>query len=150
MKTTEQKVRDIFQEGAILPEKIADSIRKHQTKTSIGAHDIFLGQVRADVIEGKTVLAIDYTANKNLANTVMETIRKETFEKFEITCMHVHHSLGEVKAGELCLFVFVSSSHRQIAFDACRYLVERIKKELPVWGKEKFEDHSHQWKTNQF
>ena len=62
--------------------------------------------------------------------------------------MHVYHSLGKVAAGEICLFVFTSSAHRKAAIDACNETVERIKAELPVWGKEIFLDESIQWKTN--
>jgi molybdopterin synthase catalytic subunit len=62
--------------------------------------------------------------------------------------MHVYHSLGPVKAGEISLFVFTSSPHRKAAIDACEEVVERIKKELPVWGREVFEDASFQWKKN--
>jgi molybdopterin synthase catalytic subunit len=62
--------------------------------------------------------------------------------------MHVYHSLGVVHAGEICLFVFTSSKHRKIAFDACEETVERIKKELPVWGKEIFAGGDYQWKEN--
>ena len=57
---SEKKVRNVFLDGAITPEKIATSIAHHQVKINIGAHDIFLGQVRADVIEEKEVIAIDY------------------------------------------------------------------------------------------
>ena len=53
-----------------------------------------------------------------------------------------------VKAGEISLFVFTSSKHRKVAIAACEETVERIKAELPVWGKEYFEDESFQWKVN--
>ncbi len=135
-------------QGAINPSFIADSIAKHASKKDIGAHSIFLGQVRADVIEDKTVVAIEYTAYENLALQKMHELREELFTKYDLSCMHVHHSLGKVKAGELCLFVFTSSKHRQTAINACEEIVERIKAELPVWGKEIFEDQSHQWKVN--
>ena len=142
-------MKDIFVQGPITPEKIATSIAHHQVKTNIGAHDIFLGQVRADEIDGKKVAAIDYTAQEEMANKVMHDIREATFAKHkDLTCMHVYHSLGPVKAGEICLFVFVSSGHRKAAFSACRDMVEQIKKELPIFGKEIFEDESHQWKVN--
>ena len=141
-------IKNIFVQGAINPSFIADSIAKHASKKDIGAHSIFLGQVRADVIEEKTVAAIEYTAYEDLALQKMHELREELFTKYDLTCMHVHHSLGEVKAGELCLFVFTSSKHRQTAIDACEEIVERIKAELPVWGKEIFEDQSHQWKVN--
>lgn len=145
---SEKKVKNIFVEGPIGAAFIADSIQKHAVKTGIGAHDIFLGQVRADVINDRVVAAIEYTAYEEMALQEMHEIREAVFEKYALTCMHVYHSLGRVKAGELCLFVFTSAPHRRAAIDACTELVEMIKNELPVWGKELFEDETHQWKVN--
>lgn len=79
----------------------------------------------------------------------MAAIREDIFAKYPLTCMHVHHSLGIVPAGGLCLFVFTSSKHRKAAMDACSECVERLKAELPVWGREIFSDESYQWKVNQ-
>ena len=144
----EKKVKNVFSEGAISPDFIANSIAKHQSKTAIGAHDIFLGQVRADEIEGKTVSAIEYTAYEEMANLKFHEIREHTFSKFDISCMHIYHSLGKVGVGEICLFVFVSSPHRRTAFEALEFVVEEIKAHVPVFGKELFEDDSYQWKVN--
>lgn len=144
----ERKPKNVFVEGAISPEFIANSIAKHQSKITIGAHDIFLGQVRADEIDGKVVTGIDYTAYEDMANGVFHEIREGTFEKFELTCMHIYHSLGMVKTGEICLFVFVSSPHRKEVFKALEHVVEEIKAKAPVFGKEVFEDETHQWKVN--
>lgn len=141
-------MKNVFVQGAISPSFIANSIEKHQSKTSIGAHDIFLGQVRADEIDGKTVTAIEYTAYEEMANQKFDEIRETTFKKFNLTCMHIYHSLGMVKAGEICLFVFVSSPRRKAAIKALEYLVETIKAESPIFGKEVFEDQTHQWKVN--
>lgn len=143
-----KKPKNVFVQGAISSEFIGTSIAKHQTKTSIGAHNIFLGQVRADEIDGKTVSAIDYTAYEEMANQKFYEIREATFEKFDLTCMHIYHSLGTVKAGEICLFVFVSSPRRKVVFEALEYIVEAIKVDVPVFGKEIFEDQTHQWKQN--
>lgn len=145
---SDKKQKNIFMGGAISPAFIADSIQKHSTKTNIGAHSIFLGQVRDDLIEDKKVTAIDYTTYKEMALEKMHEIREDIFLKYALTCMHVYHSLGKVAVGELSLFVFTSSKHRTIAIDACEETVERIKAELPVWGKELFEDESYQWKEN--
>jgi molybdopterin synthase catalytic subunit len=112
--TKEHKPKNVFVQGPISPEKIATSIAHHQVKTNIGGHDIFLGQVRADKIDGKTVSAIDYTAYEEMANQAFHEIREATFEKFDLTCMHIYHSLGRVNAGEICLFVFTSSAHRKV------------------------------------
>ncbi len=144
----DKKIKNIFITGPILPAFIADSIAKHSSKTAIGGHSIFMGQVRKDQIDGKQVAAIDYTAFEELALEKMHEIREEIFAKYPLNCMHVHHSLGTIKTGEICLFVFTSSEHRKPAIDACSEIVERLKAELPIWGKEIFEDDTHQWKEN--
>lgn len=145
---TDKKFKNVFLQGAISPQFIAASIAKHQTKTSIGAHNIFLGQVRADSIENKTVTAIEYSAYEDMANAKFHEIREAAFEKFQLTCMHIYHSLGVVKTGEISLFVFVSSPRRKVVFKALEQIVEEIKAKVPVFGKELFDDHSYQWKVN--
>ncbi|MFW6257738.1 MAG: molybdenum cofactor biosynthesis protein MoaE, partial [Prolixibacteraceae bacterium] len=70
------------------------------------------------------------------------------FAKFPVTCMHIYHSLGQVNVGEICLFVFTSAPHRREAIDACNEIVERIKAELPVWGRELIGKDKHVWKKN--
>ena len=142
------KVKNCFREGAIAATFIGDSIAKHQSKTNIGAHEIFLGQVRADEIGDKTVAAIDYSAYEEMANEKFHEIREAAFEKFDLTCMHIYHSLGKVNTGEICLFVFASSKHRVEARNAVAYLVDIIKTDVPIFGKEVFEDESHTWKVN--
>lgn len=145
---SERKIKNIFSQGRIPATFIAESIQKHSSQTAIGGHSIFLGQVRADETEQGKVMAIDYTAFEEMALEKMHQIREEIFAKYPITCMHVHHSLGQVQAGEICLFVFSSSAHRKAAIDSCNEIVERIKAELPIWGKEIMENDSHQWKVN--
>jgi len=145
---SEKKKQKVFVEGAISPAFISESIAKHATKQDIGAHAIFLGQVRNDVIDQKRVKAIDYSCYQEMADEKLYEIREAAFAKHDLVCMHIYHSLGEVKAGEICLFVFVSSKHRAASFAACEEIVERVKKEVPVWGKEIFEDESHTWKIN--
>ena len=146
MKT--KKKITLFVDGPISPDFIANSIAKHQSKTGIGAHDIFLGQVRADEIEGKVVTGIEYTAYEAMALEKISEIREDAFEAYTLSCMHIYHSLGVVPTGEICLFVFVSSPHRKEVFEALHQVVERIKKELPVFGKELFGDESYSWKVN--
>lgn len=142
------KTRNIFVQGAIDAAFIGDSIAKHATKTEIGGHGIFLGQVRADQVDGRKVAGIEYTAYEEMALERMTAIREDIFAKYPLTCMHVYHSLGRVDTGGICLFVFTSAAHRREAIDACSECVERIKAELPVWGKEFFEGDGHQWKVN--
>ncbi|GAL74562.1 molybdenum cofactor biosynthesis protein MoaE [Nonlabens ulvanivorans] len=98
--------KKVFIEGEISAQFIADAIAKHQTKTVIGAHNIFLGQVRADKIENKTVRTIEFSTYEEMANEKLYQIREETFKKFDLTCMHIYHSLGG-SACRWCLFICI-------------------------------------------
>lgn len=146
--TTAKPKKSSFIQGPIPAAFIGDSIAKHQSKTAIGAHNIFLGQVRADVIDGKKVVAIDYSAYEEMAEQNFHDIREAAFAKFELSCLHIYHSLGLVKTGEICLFVFVSAQRRKVTYEALEFLVEAIKEKIPVFGKEVFEDASYTWKKN--
>ncbi|MCZ2458761.1 MAG: molybdenum cofactor biosynthesis protein MoaE [Chitinophagales bacterium] len=143
-----EKKHKVFVEGPVSPSFIAESIEKHNKKFSIGAHSIFLGQVRNDKHGEQEVAAIEYTSYREMAEEKFHEIREDAFKKFPLICMHIYHSLGVVKAGEISLMVFTSSVHRKDAMDACEEIVERIKKEVPVWGKEIFSNENTRWKIN--
>lgn len=145
---SDKKVKNIFVQGAISPDKIARSIEAHQSKHGIGGHCIFLGQVRADQIEGKAVTSIEFTAQEEMANQICHDIKERAFERYPIHCMHIYHSLGEVKTGELCFFVFVSAAHRTDLYQALEEIVNDIKANAPIFGKELFDDQTFQWKEN--
>ena len=144
----EKKHQEVFIEGPIGSDFIANSIAKHSTKLNIGAHSIFLGQVRNDKIDNQQVEGIEYSTYREMAESSLYEIREAAFGKYPLICMHIYHSIGLVKAGGINLFVFVSSKHRKDAIDACEEIVERIKKEVPIWGKEIFEGQNYQWKQN--
>jgi molybdopterin synthase catalytic subunit len=165
--TKAHKVKDIFVEGPIDPAFIATSIAKHATRMDIGAHEIFLGQVRADTVaradgaanagatpgqarsDNAKVAAIEYTAYRDMALERMTAIREEAFAKWpSMTCLHVHHSLGIIPAGQLCFMVFASAPHRVAAREAVAWVVDRIKAELPIFGREVLSDSTHLWKHN--
>ena len=142
-------LRDIFVEGPIDPAFVGTSIAEHATRTDIGAHGIFLGQVRADAIKGRTVEAIEHSAYREMALEHMSVIREEAFAMWpSMTCLHVHHSLGTLKAGELCFMVLASAPHRVAARDAVAWVVDRVKADLPIFGKEILSDATHVWKVD--
>jgi molybdopterin synthase catalytic subunit len=134
-------------DGPVSQKLISRLIEKIGGKTDSGGHMIFLGQVRADEINGKKVKAIEYSAYKELVNAEVEKIKKTILSEFsDVKSIGIIHSTGIVKAGEISLLVFVSAGHRHQAMQACSKTVELIKKNLPVWKKEIFEDDSHIWK----
>lgn len=144
----EKELKNVFIQGAISPESISRMISKFQANTQLGAHDIFLGQIRADTIDGKEVIAIEYSAYQEMANKLFNEIGHHATERFGLGNLIIFHSLGIVNAGEVCLFVMASSEHRQTAFKGCQYVVEEIKKKIPVFGKEVFKDETYKWKVN--
>ncbi len=81
-----------------------------------------------------------------MINTSVNAIKEKVFAKYDqIKSIIVKHSVGPVKAGEMSLFVMVSSAHRKQAFDACQEAVEMMKFTVPVWKKELYEDGTHIW-----
>jgi molybdopterin synthase catalytic subunit len=133
--------------GPISPETISQLIEKMNSKTDCGGLSMFLGQVRADEIDGKKVRAIEYSAYVELVNVeVKKIITSILSEHADVRSVDIIHSTGVVKAGKISLLVFVSAVHRHQALQACNMAVELIKEKLPVWKKEIFEDESHLWK----
>jgi molybdopterin synthase catalytic subunit len=133
--------------GPISQKLISRLIEKTGGKTDSGGHMLFLGQVRADEIQGKKVKSIEYSAYSELVNAEAEKIKKTIYAEFsDVKSVKIVHSTGLVNAGEVSLLVFVSAGHRQQAMQACSKTVELIKEKLPVWKKEIFDDDSHKWK----
>ncbi len=133
--------------GPVSKEVITQLIDKIGRETNSGGHMIFLGQVRADDINGKTVKAIEYSAYAEMVYIEVENIKKSIFSEFpDVKSVDIIHSTGIVKAGEISLLVLVSAGHRLQAMQACSKAVELIKGNLPVWKKEIFNDDSHLWK----
>lgn len=134
-------------DGPVSQNLISHLIEKIGEKTDSGGHMIFLGQVRADIINGKEVKAIEYSAYESMVNVEAENIKKQILSQFgDVKSIDIIHSKGVVSAGELSLVVLVSAGHRLQAFQACSKTVELIKDKLPVWKKEIFDDDSHMWK----
>lgn len=140
--------KTVFIQGAISSEFIGQAIATHQSKYTIGAHNIFLGQVRADQIDGNAVAAIEYSAYEEMADEALAVIREKAFVQFDLICMHIYHSLGVVKAGEICLFVFVSATRRKQVYEATEAIVNWIKTDVPIFGKEIVENSTFTWKKN--
>ena len=134
-------------EGPLKQDLIAQIIERTGTRTESGGHSVFLGQVRADIDDGKTVRAIEYSAYESMVYAEADKIKEAIFNEFgDVTAIEIVHSTGLVKAGEISLLVLVSAGHRQEAIGACARTVDLIKEKLPVWKKEIYDDSSHNWK----
>lgn len=135
--------------GPLQPDLIGKYISLLSSSRESGGHSIFIGQVREDLVDGKKVKAIEYSAYDDMVAGEAEKIIKLTSDAFpDVHNIEILHATGIVRAGEISLFVLVTAGHRDQAIRACRHVVEMIKINYPVWKKEILDDESHQWKEN--
>jgi molybdopterin synthase catalytic subunit len=104
-----------------------------------GAIVTFDGCVR-DHSHGRRTLYLEYEAYEPMALGRLGEIAAEMHSKFAIDGVAIVHRLGRLEIGETSVFIAVSSAHRPAAFEACRYAIETLKKTVPIWKKEYFED----------
>jgi len=137
-------------DGPVTTAVISSYLERMKQKTDSGGHSVFLGQVRDDEVNGKRVMAIEYSAYENMVKAEADKIRESVFSEFDdVKSIFIIHSTGIVKTGEVSLFVIVSAGHRKHSMQACSKVVELIKDRLPVWKKEIYEDNSHKWRENE-
>ncbi len=136
--------------GPISPALIASEIAAFNTFTNVGAQTLFIGQVRNDTIDGKAVSAIEYSAYHDMANKAFAQICVQAAAQFSDAKICIKHSVGTVAVGEMCLLVVTATPHRNMAYEVSRFVVEAIKKHVPVYGKELFADNTYTWKENKF
>lgn len=129
----------IFQKEAIPVSDLATTVGKD----SDGAIVTFVGQAR-DKSRNKSVSHLEYEIYEEMASSEMTKIIDDTFEQWPVTDCVVVHRYGTVNIGEASIFIAVSSPHREDAFTACRYIIDTIKKTVPIWKKEFYDDGS-QW-----
>lgn len=104
-----------------------------------GAVVVFEGIVR-NHLGGRQTLYLEYEAYESMAVKKMTEIGHEARAKFRIDRLGVIHRLGRIEIGETSVAIIVTAEHRGAAFDACRYLIDRLKQVVPIWKKEFFED----------
>lgn len=125
---------------------LAEELEKLQNEQNLGAHSIFVGTVRADQVDRKTVRGIEYSAYEDMIAQVVLDIKDQVHQQYpDVHHIRTFHSTGLVRVSENSLLVLVSAGHRKQAFTACAAVVELIKEKLPVWKKELYADGSHQW-----
>lgn len=104
-----------------------------------GAVCVFDGIVR-DNTRGRKTLFLDYEAYEEMALSQMRGLAAEALTKFPIRDVALLHRLGRLEVGETSVLIVVASAHRAAAFDACRWLIDTLKKTVPIWKKEHFAD----------
>jgi MoaE-MoaD fusion protein len=123
-------VRDPIDQAALV-----DHVREPED----GAVVTFDGCVR-NHSQGRRTLYLDYEAYESMALGKIREIARQIHEKFAIHRVAIAHRLGRLGIGETSVFIAISSAHRPAAFEACRFAIDTLKRTVPIWKKEYFED----------
>ncbi len=107
-----------------------------------GATVAFTGTVR-DFSQGKTVTGLDFEAYEPMALAEMQKLADKANEKWPIHKMVIVHVVGQKQIGEAVVYIAVTSKHRDTAFEAARFLIDELKRTVPIWKKEFYGDSSY-------
>jgi molybdopterin synthase catalytic subunit len=119
-------------------------LREEMLAHGAGAYASFEGWVREQT-DGRGVLALVYEAYGALAEAEGEKLLAEARGKFAILDVACVHRVGNLKVGELAVWVGVSAAHRDAAFGACRYVIDELKARVPIWKRERYADGEAVW-----
>ncbi len=109
-----------------------------------GATVLFLGTVR-NIHDGRAVLGIDYEAYTPMAEREMQAIVQDAGSRYELSGLAVEHRIGYLGLGEASIAIAASHARRQAALDATRYVIDEIKRRVPIWKREHYADGTRGW-----
>lgn len=118
------------------------AILAEQTPIGAGAACLFVGTVRPEQRDGRTLAALEYTAYEEMAIEQMMAIRQRAITKFELLEAALVHRLGRVELGQASILVATWSGHRAESFESCRWIVDLVKEDVPIWKKDLWADGS--------
>jgi len=122
----------------LLTRDAIDLAALHDPSPADGAVCVFVGVVR-DSNAGRRVRFLEYEAYEEMATGQMQELAAEAGRRWPVTRVQLVHRLGRLEIGEASVAVSVSSPHRKEAFEACRFLIDTLKRTVPIWKKEHFE-----------
>ncbi len=112
-----------------------------------GAVVLFSGEVRNNN-KGREVTHLEYEAYEPMANKMIDEIIREAISRFKLNQAVCLHRLGRVEISECAVVVITGAGHRKEAYDANRYIIDRVKNEVPIWKHEFFTDGTSEWGQN--
>jgi molybdopterin synthase catalytic subunit len=133
-------VRTAIVEHPIDASALLDEVAQHRN----GASTLFVGSVR-DVNDGSLVTALDYSAYTDMAETELAAIVLEASERWSTPDIVVEHRIGSLALGDASVAIAVGHPHRAEAYEASRYIIEELKRRLPVWKREHYVDGRAEW-----
>lgn len=128
--------RDVINEAELMAQ-----LRKNDA----GALATFAGTVRAETSDGRRLVALEYDAYDAMASEQLESLRQRAMKSFAILDAIVVHRLGRLELGETSILVVVAAAHRADAFEACRWIVDAVKADVPIWKKNIWTDGKAEW-----
>ena len=105
---------------------------------------MFAGTVR-DTNDGRSVTAIDYSAYTSMAESELESILAEAQDRFGVMGIVVEHRVGTLALGDVSVAIVAAHAHRAPALDCTRFVIEEIKKRVPIWKREHYADGTREW-----
>lgn len=147
--STEQAYQTAINDGFALLDSVIDErlLKSHLINHSCGALVSFEGWVRNHNNQ-KTVEKLTYYGYEQLALNQGKVLIQKTKELFAIEQAIAIHRIGDLKIGDMAVWIGVTSAHRASAFDACRWLLDEIKAHIPVWKQEFYPDSEPLWLSN--
>ena len=110
----------------------------------VGGISLFLGTVR-DTNDGRTVTGLDYSAYTAMAESEMAEILSEAGERFGVDSIVVEHRVGALRLEDISIAIVAAHAHRQPAMACTRFVIDEIKKRVPIWKREHYVDGTTQW-----
>lgn len=118
---------------------ITDDVIQKVKSVNVGAITVFIGTVR-ELTNGKKTLSLEYQAYESMAVKKLAKIGEEIIEKWPNTKVAITHRVGKLDISDVAVVIAVSSPHREAAYEANAFAIERIKQIVPIWKKEYWED----------
>jgi molybdopterin synthase catalytic subunit len=109
-----------------------------------GASILFVGTVR-DVNDGRAVSGIEYAVYESMAMRELESIVSEAAARFDVSDIVVEHRIGQLGLGDASVVIAAAHAHRAQAYDASRFVIEEIKRRVPIWKREEYVDGTREW-----
>jgi molybdopterin synthase catalytic subunit len=120
------------------------SLVKEIASAEYGATSLFIGTVRGEN-DGRSVSGIDYSSYTAMAEAELERIVDEAEDRFGVSALIVEHRVGPLSLGDVSVAIAAAHAHRAPALDCTRYVIEEIKKRVPIWKMEYYIDGTREW-----
>jgi molybdopterin synthase catalytic subunit len=126
------------------PEQLVRAVRS----SGSGGLVTFVGYVRDTSDDDRPVTGLSYEAHRDLALAEMRAIGAEASERFGAARVAIVHRIGELAIGDAAVAIAVAAAHRGVAFDACEYAIDELKRRVPIWKKEHYTGGDARWREN--